>query len=309
MNKFEFSDTNKRYHTLSFYNKKVFGQKVFKASLSANLICPNIDGTKGFGGCGFCSSGSGNFVPNVSGIENQLKDEIERIDRKKNGAPVCAYFQAYTNTYADVDTLRSLYESALDNERVCALSIATRPDCIDEEKCVLLAEFAKKTKLTVELGLQTIFDETAMFFNRGYDFECFAKSLEMLKKHNIRVCVHIINGLPYETPDMMVQTTKTLSDLGIDAIKIQLLHILKNTRFEKLYLDGKIDVMDRELYIETVVRQLETLKPQIVVERLTGDGDAKELVAPLWSKNKISILNDIDKRMAKNNTYQGKIYG
>ncbi len=306
MNNFIFSNTNKRYHTLSFYNKNTFGQKVFKASLNANLICPNIDGTKGFGGCSFCSSGSGNFVPKLSGIENQLEAEINRIDKKKNGAPICAYFQAYTNTNADVKLLRSLYEKALKNKRVCALSIATRPDCIDEEKCALLSEFAKKTKLTIELGLQTIFDETASNFNRGYDFACFEKTLDMLQNNNIRVCVHIINGLPYETPDMMVQTAKTLSDMGIDAIKIQLLHILKNTRFEKLYLEGRIGVMERQDYISTVVRQLEHLKPQIVVERLTGDGDANELIAPMWSKNKISILNDIDKLMAQNDTYQGR---
>lgn len=307
MNRFEFSDTNKRYHTLAFYNKKVFGQKVFKASLNANFLCPNIDGTKGFGGCGFCRSGS-SANTQVGSIEKQLETEIKRIDRKKSGALICAYFQAYSNTYASISALRSIYEKALENKRVCALSIATRPDCIDEEKCELLAEFAKKTKLTIELGLQTVFDETAQFFNRGYDFECFKNSLKMLQNYNIRVCVHIINGLPFETSDMMVQTAKTLSDLNIDAIKIQLLHILKSTRFEKLYLDKKIDVMDRSAYIETVVRQLEVLNPRIVVERLTGDGTAAELIAPLWSLDKIFVLNDIDRLMVQTDTFQGRLF-
>lgn len=308
MNNFEFSDTNKRYHTLEYYNRKTFGQRVFKASLDASLSCPNIDGAKGVGGCAFCLSGSGNFVPKVIGIENQLIAEIERIDKKKQGAPVCAYFQAHTNTYADVDTLRSLYQKALDNNRVCSLAIATRPDCIDEDIADLLCDFSLKIPLTVELGLQTAFDETARRFNRCYGFDEFLKALDALQKRNIRVCVHIINGLPFETQDMMVQTASALGKLGIDAIKIQLLHILRNTRFEKLYNDGVLKTMQREDYIKTVVRQLEVLPPSVVVERLTGDGDAKYLTAPLWSKNKITVLNDIDKLMAAENTYQGRLF-
>ena len=309
MNGFKYTSTNKRYHTWDYYLKSVFGEKVAKISLDGGFTCPNIDGTVSRGGCIFCSKrGSGDFALEITNenLKEQFEHAKNNIRKKWPGiSKYIAYFQAYTNTYADIKTLREKYETVLSLENVAGLSIATRPDTLDEEVLEYLGELNKKTFLWVELGLQSSNDKTARLINRGHDFNSFVKGVEQLRKRNIRVCVHIINGLPGESYNDMIKTVKDISVLDINAVKIHMLYILKNTRLFTLYQNEKFRIMEREEYIKTVADQIELLPEEVVVERVTGDGKAKDLAAPLWSLNKISILNDIDKELAGRNTWQG----
>ncbi len=309
MNGFKYTSTNKRYHTWDYYLKSVFGEKVAKISLDGGFTCPNIDGTVSRGGCIFCSKrGSGDFALEITNenLKEQFEHAKNNIRKKWPGiSKYIAYFQAYTNTYADIKTLREKYETVLSLENVAGLSIATRPDTLDEEVLEYLGELNKKTFLWVELGLQSSNDKTAQLINRGHDFNSFVKGVEQLRKRNIRVCVHIINGLPGESYNDMIKTVKDISVLDINAVKIHMLYILKNTRLFTLYQNEKFRIMEREEYIKTVADQIELLPEEVVVERVTGDGKAKDLAAPLWSLNKISILNDIDKELAGRNTWQG----
>ncbi len=303
---FKFTEDNKRYHTLNYHLNKTFGEKVFKAVIDAGFSCPNIDGKVGFFGCAYCLSGSGEFTHGQHlAISEQLKAEYERISKKHKNPKLIAYFQAHTNTYAQVFDLREKYQEALNCKNVVGLSVATRPDCIDEGVADLLKEFSDKTYLTVELGLQTIYDNTAKAFNRGYDYSVFLKAYRLLKERKIRTCIHIINGLMGETKDMMINTAKTVGKLHPDAVKIHLLHILKGTAYAKEYELGNLTPLTKDVYIDTVVRQLEVLPPETVIERVTGDGAKDSLIAPEWSLDKISVLGGIDKEMAMRNTYQG----
>ncbi len=306
---FKYTNDNKRYHTLHYHLKKKFGEKVFKAVIDAGFTCPNLDGQAGFGGCLYCLSGSGEFTHDKSmTITSQIEAEFERISKKYENPKLIAYFQAYTNTYDDIDILRKKYTEALNFEYVVGLSIATRPDCIDEKIADLLQEFSKKTYLTVELGLQTVNDETAKNFNRGYNYDTFLKSYGLLRSRGIRICVHIINGLLGETKEDMLKTAETIGKLRPDAVKIHLLHILKGTRYETEYENGKLTPMTKDAYIDVVCRQLELLPSDTVIERITGDGAKDSLIAPLWSLDKISVLGGIDKEMALRNTYQGILF-
>lgn len=303
---FKYTLDNKRYHTLNYHLKKTFGEKVYKAVINAGFTCPNIDGKVGFGGCSYCLSGSGEFTnDSCISITEQLESEYKRISKKHESPKIIAYFQAHTNTYAPVDVLRKKYEEALTFPDVVGLSIATRPDCIDEDVADLLCEFSKKTYLTVELGLQTTNDETAKSFNRGYTYDTFLKSYKLLKERNIRVCVHIINGLLGETKEDMLKTAKIVGKLHPDAVKIHLLHILKGTVYEKEYNFKNLIPMTKDAYVDAVIGQLELLPQETVIERITGDGAKKSLVAPKWSLDKISVLGAIDKEMQLRNTYQG----
>ena len=309
MNDFRYTSTNKRYHTWDYYLKGVFGEKVAKISLDGGFTCPNIDGTISRGGCIFCSKrGSGDFALEIT--NENLKEQFEyaknNIRKKWPGInKYIAYFQAYTNTYADIKILREKYEAALSLENVAGLSIATRPDVLGEDVLEYLSRLNKKTFLWVELGLQSSNDKTAKLINRGHDFRTFVDGVKKLRERNIRVCVHIINGLPGESYDDMIKTVKDISVLDINAVKIHMLYILKNTRLFKLYQNEKFRIMEREEYIKTVADQIELLPGEVIVERVTGDGKAEDLAAPLWSMNKISILNDIDKELAKRGTWQG----
>jgi len=306
---FTFTLDNKRYHTLNYHFISSFGEKIYKAVINAGFTCPNIDGTAGYGGCSYCLSGSGEFTKDSCfSITEQLKMEYERICKKHKNPKLIAYFQAHTNTYAPVDILKKKYEEALKFPEVIGLSIATRPDCINEEISDMLLNFSKRTYLTVELGLQTIHDKTARSFNRGYDFDTFMSAYKMLKERNIRVCVHLINGLMNETKEDMIKTAQVVGKLKPDAVKIHLLHILRGTGYERDYQEGKLIPMKKDEYVNTVVRQLEFLPPETVIERITGDGDRKNLIAPRWSLDKISVLGAIDKEMSAQNTYQGILY-
>ncbi len=304
--RFPYSDDNKRYHTLNWHNRQTYGAKVHKAAIDAGFTCPNIDGSKGVGGCIYCSGGSGYFTAQEQiSVTEQFRREEERIRAKYPDALITAYFQAHTNTYSCTDTLERLWREAV-HAGAHSLAVATRADCIDEEKARLLSSLG--VPVTVELGLQTMHDSTAALINRCHTTADFLRGYELLKKHGLRVCVHIINGLPSEDIPMMLHTAEALGKLRPDGVKIHLMHVIEGTALAQMYLSGGYIPMEKQDYIETVVSQLELLPPETVVERLTGDGDKSTLLAPLWSRDKISVLGGIDKRMAELDTWQGRCF-
>lgn len=307
MNNFPYSNTNKRYHTLDYFYKQKFNTKVCKVSLNAGFTCPNIDGTKGYKGCIYCSkTGSGEYGGNPK--EDLIKqfNEVKKVmDKKWPDSKYIGYFQARTNTYAPINILKEKYETILKQPNVVGLSIATRPDAISDECLEYLKDLNKKTFLTIELGLQTIHDKTSKLINRCHDLKCFEEILKKLKENNIFTVVHIINGLPHETKEMMIETAKYLNKQNIDGIKIHMLSVLKNTPLETYYKKNKFHILTKEEYIDIIVEQLRHLNPKIVIQRLTGDPMKEELIEPKWTTKKIDVLNEIDKIMNKNNIYQG----
>ncbi|WP_270525554.1 TIGR01212 family radical SAM protein [Longibaculum muris] len=309
MNKFPYSNDNKRYHTYNYYLKNKYQQKIAKVSLNAGFTCPNRDGTRGKGGCIFCSdSGSGDFAGNVyDSLQKQFQDVSTMMRKKWPDCKFIAYFQANTNTYGTLDRLKATFEPFLDYPDVVGIAIATRPDCLSEEICDYLYELSQKCDLYIELGLQTIHDSTAQLINRGHDYQTFLKGLERLRKRHLDVCVHIINGLPYETYDMMIETAKVVGKLDIQGLKIHNLFMLKDTALHKMYLQKPFPLLSREDYIKLVVEQLTYIPDSVVIERLTGDAPLKDLVEPLWSIKKVTILNDIDKLMKEKDLYQGSL--
>ncbi|MBR6136858.1 MAG: TIGR01212 family radical SAM protein [Bacilli bacterium] len=304
---FKYSNTNKRYHTLDYYYKNRFNEKVFKVSLNAGFSCPNIDGTVGYGGCIYCSkTGSGEFAGNKEdNIVKQFNDIKEVMLKKWPKAKYIGYFQARTNTYAPVEELKKVYEPILKQENVIGLNIATRPDSITDECLDYLEDLNKRTYLTIELGLQTTNEKTSKLINRCHTLECFENMVKKLRSRNIDVIVHIINGLPYETKEDMINTVKYLNDLDIQGIKIHMLSITKDTPIEKMYKEEKFKLLSKEEYIDIVIDQLEYLRPEIVIHRITGDPKLDELVEPNWLVKKFCVLNDIDKEMVRRDTYQG----
>ncbi len=307
MNPFPYSLDNKRYHTLHYHNRQVFGGRVEKAVLNGGFTCPNIDGTKGVGGCAFCDGGSGAFT-HPAPLSEQLRLEMARIHRKRPDARAIAYFQVHTNTYAPVERLRLLYETALSHPDICGLSIGTRPDCLPEDVLDYLAEVNRRTYLTVELGIQTIHDRTAEDFGRGYAYAEFLERYQRLQARGIRTCLHIINGLPGESREDMLETVRILGKLRPQAVKIQLLHILEGTRYAERYRTGGITPMTQEDYVTLVTEQLELLPPETVIERITGDGEKAKLLAPMWSMDKIRTLGSIDKCQREHHSWQGKSF-
>ncbi|HEX3039264.1 MAG TPA: TIGR01212 family radical SAM protein [Caproiciproducens sp.] len=304
---FPYSNDNKRYHTLNYHLKKLFDRRIFKAVIDAGFTCPNLDGTKGTGGCTYCLNGSGDFTHGIGkSVVEQVHEELVRIRTKNPGAGVTAYFQAHTNTYAPLSVLRRLYESALQVEGVCGISIATRADALEAETMDYLAELSAGTYLTLELGLQTVHDSTATKINRGHTYDEFLHSYRELKARGIRVCVHIIDGLPGETPEMMLDTARELGKLRPDAVKIHLLQIMEGTELARQYAQGLVTPMEKEGYIDTVCSQLEVFSPETVIERITGDGAHDKLIAPRWGVNKIAVLNGIDRELVRRDTWQGK---
>lgn len=304
---FKNTSDNKRYYTLNYFYKKTFGTKVFKVALNAGFTCPNRDGTKGYDGCIYCSqSGSGDFAGNKDEDLVTQFNNIKSIMLKKwPNAKYIAYFQASSNTYADVNILKEKYESVLKIPNVIGIDIATRPDCFNKEIYDYLSELNKKTFLTVELGLQSMHEKTLKFINRGHDLKCFEDAVNELKKRNIKVVVHIINGLPYETKEDMIETAKYLNKLGIDGIKIHMLYVIKNTKLGNMYLNKPFKILTKDEYIDIVISQLEYLNENIVIARITGDPVREDLIEPKWLVKKFVVLNDIDKEMVKRNTYQG----
>lgn len=307
-NPFEFSNTNKRYHTLDYFYKNKFNSKVFKVSLNANFSCPNIDGTVGNGGCIYCSkTGSGEFAGNKNDdLIKQFNEVSKMMENKWPNAKYIGYFQARTNTHAPVEILKRKYENILNLDNVIGLNIATRPDAINDECLEYLSNLNKSTYLTIELGLQTTNEKTSKLINRCHSLECFTNMVKKLRERNIDVVIHIINGLPYETKEDMLNTVKYLNDLDIQGIKIHMLSILKETPLEKLYQKEKFHILTKEEYIDIVVNQLELLRKEIVIHRITGDPKTDDLIEPNWLIKKFCVLNDIDKEMVKRNTFQGK---
>ena len=299
---------NKRYYTLNYYYKKKYNSKVFKVSLNGGFTCPNKDGTVGTRGCIFCSRlGSGDFAGNKNLDLISQFNEVKSIMLKKwPDAKYIGYFQANTNTYAPLDQLKAKYETILNLDNVVGLNIATRSDSITDEVMDYLEELNNKTDLIIELGLQSMHEETLKLINRGHDLKNFEDCFKKLKSRGIKVVVHIINGLPYETKDMMIETAKYLNELDIDGIKIHMLHIIKNTDLEDLYKKQSFHILTKEEYVDIVINQLEVLNENIVINRITGDPVKEDLVAPNWLLKKFCVLNEIDKEMVKRDPYQGK---
>ena len=308
MNPFKYSDSNKRYYTLDYYYKKKYGSKVAKISLNLGLTCPNKDGTKGFGGCIYCSKlGSGEYGGDATEPIKKQFDTVKQMMVKK--WPECkfiAYFQANTNTYGPLEYLIKNWEEAINYKDVVGINISTRPDSITKECYDYLEKLNKKTDLVVELGLQTAKEETSKLINRCSTLKEFEKCVKELNKRNIKVLVHIINGLPYETKEDMINTIKYLNKFNIWGIKIHMLHILKNTALEILYKKEKFHVLTREEYVDIVCDQLELLKEDIVINRITGDPKIDDLIEPFWLTKKFCVLNEIDKEMNKRDSFQGK---
>ena len=300
---------NKRYNTLDNFYFDKFGSKIAKISLDAGFTCPNIDGTKGYGGCIYCSSrGSGDYAGTKESLTEQFYEIKEIMDKKWPNSKYIGYFQAHTNTYANIDVLKEKYEEILKIPNVVGLNIATRCDAITDECLNYLEELSKKTYLTIELGLQTIHEKTSILINRCHTLEEFDQMVKKLRKRNINVVVHIINGLPYETKEMMLETVEHLNHLDIQGIKIHMLHILKGTKLARLYEKEKFHVLTKEEYVQIVCDQLEILDPNIVVNRITGDPKVDDLVEPTWLIKKFTVLNEIDKELRKRDSYQGIKY-
>ena len=300
----------RKIYMLNDFLKEKFNEKIYKVSLDGGFTCPNRDGKVSKGGCIFCSeNGSGDFTATkLKSIHAQIEEQINLVSKKYKGDKYIAYFQNFTNTYAEVSYLRKIYQEALSHEKIVGLAIATRPDCLGDDVLELLAELNKKTFLWVELGLQTLNDDVAKYFNRAYETEIYKEASKKLNRLNIKFVTHIIIGLPKEENDDYLKTAIFAQNCGTWGIKLHLMYVVKNTPLEKLYLNGGLKVNTKEEYVEKVVNVLENISSEIVVHRLTGDGDRETLVAPLWSIKKIDVLNSIHKELKRRNTYQGKLY-
>ena len=301
---------DKRYHSLNYYLRNKFNEKVYKISLDGGFTCPNRDGKVAKGGCTFCSArGSGDFAGSrILSITKQFEDRKDMMEKKWKDGKLIAYFQAYTNTYAPVDELRKKYNEALEQKNVVAISIATRPDCIDDDVLDYLTELNKKTYLIVELGLQTVNDETARNFNRGYDFEVFDNTLKRLLERNIEVVVHTIFGLPGETEEDMLNTVDYIAKSGAKGIKFHLLHLMKGTQMVEQYESGELKLLTQDQYIDLICKGISRIPEDMVVHRLTGDAPRDLLIGPMWSLKKWEVLNAIDKALEDNDIWQGKYF-
>lgn len=304
----DYINSQHRYYTLDYYYKKRYQSKVFKVALNGDFTCPNRDGSISYNGCIFCSKkGSGDFAGNKKdSLEKQFNEVKSIVSKKWPIAKYIAYFQANTNTYGPYNKIEKLYKEACSLDKdIVALDIATRPDSISDEVLLLLNEINKKTPVIVELGLQTIHDETALIINRGYKTKIIENTISRLRKYNIEVVVHIINGLPFETYDMMIETVKYLNTLDIQGVKIHSLYVLKNTVLESMYLNNEFKILSLEEYVDIVCEQIAYLRDDIVIHRINGDGVKDDLIAPIWSLKKLVVMNEIDKAMKQKNYYQG----
>ena len=312
-NPYKNSDTNKRYFTYDYYLKKTFGGKCMKIPLDAGFTCPNIDGKCSVGGCIYCSPrGSGDFAADsVIPVAEQFEIVKNQLSSKWKTEKYIPYFQAHTNTYAPLSEIREKIEAVIDKEGVVALNIATRADCLEDDVVEYLASLAERTVLTVELGLQTIHDQTAFLINRGHTYADFLDGYNKLRRASkkINICVHLIFGLPDENREMMLESVREIARLCPEQVKIHLLHVIRGTRLADIYLDGRYTPMTMEDYVDLCAEALAYLPPDTVVGRLTGDGMQSELLAPEWSRKKTIVINNIDKRLYEQDLWQGKLYG
>ena len=301
----------KPYNDLSGYLKRKYGEKIYKISLNGNMTCPNRDGKVGVGGCIFCSAGgSGDFAANSSlSIYDQIEEAKKKVSKKIKNGKYIAYFQAFTNTYAPADYLEKIFTEAISHPDIEILSIATRPDCLPDNVCDLLEKLNKIKPVWVELGLQTVHEETARKINRGYPLPVFDRAVMELKKRGIAVIVHVIIGLPGETREMIYETVEYLSKKNIDGIKLQLLHVIDGTPLAEMWKKGEFRTLEKEEYTDILLGCIERLNPETVVHRITGDSPPDLLLFPEWSRYKWSVLNYILAEAKKRNSYQGKLFG
>lgn len=301
---------DKRFHTWNYEMREQFQEKIFKVMLDAGFTCPNRDGTIAKGGCTFCSArGSGDYAGRRrDDLITQFNTIRDRQHLKWSHAKYIGYFQAYTNTYAPVEELREYYEVILKQPGVVGLAIATRPDCLPDDVVDYLAELNERTYLWVEMGLQTVHESTSQLINRAHDTQCYLEAVEKLRKRNIRVCAHIIYGLPQETHEMMLDTGRAVAEMDVQGIKIHLLHLMRKTPMVKQYEAGLLRFLDMEEYIKLIVDTLEILPPEMIVHRLTGDAPRELLIGPMWSLRKWEVLNAIDQELKTRNTWQGKYW-
>ncbi|MBQ8392276.1 MAG: TIGR01212 family radical SAM protein [Clostridia bacterium] len=307
-NPFKYSDTNKRYHTYDYYLRSSFGEKCAKITLDAGFTCPNIDGSRGVGGCIYCSGGSrSRGCDGLTPLKEQYESQREQILKKWTVNKFIPYLQAYTNSYTSTENFEKILNEVASFDGAVMIDIATRADCLEDEKIKILKEVSEKIPITVELGLQSSDDKTAQLINRCHTYEEFTDCFSRLRlgAPKVKIAVHIINGLPGEGREQMIKTLRDVDKLHPDIVKIHLLHIIKDTPLAKMYEQGKYTPLDRDEYINTVCDQLELLSPDTVVERITGDGLRESLVAPLWSLKKTTVINDVDKEMYRRGSYQG----
>lgn len=299
-------------NTLNNYYKSTFGSKVYKISLNGNMTCPNRDGTLDTRGCIFCSKGgSGDFAAShFLSIPEQIIEAKNRVSKKITSGKYIAYFQAFTNTYAPVDYLRKIYYEATTPDDIVGLAIATRPDCLSADIISLLDEINKVKPVFIELGLQSIHEKTATFIRRGYNLDCFNRAVYMLSEIGINIVVHLIIGLPNETTEDIINSIKHINSLPINGVKLQLLHVLKNTDLADYYFDknNNFKTLSKDEYIFILGECIEHLRPDIIIHRMTGDGNKNELISPLWSADKKDVLNSINRYFNENNITQGKRY-
>ena len=287
------------YRSANQHYREKFGCKVYKLSIDAGFTCPNRDGKVGFGGCIFCGSDGGSaFAEKGCSIRQQL-ERAKSLVKAKAGDRFIAYFQSFTNTYAPAEVLRKLYTEAMEPEEILGLSIGTRPDCLPPETVALLAELNRIKPISVELGLQTIHEDTARYIRRGYETQVYYDAVRRLKEAGLEVVTHVILGLPGETPEQMCQTTQAAVDAGTDGIKFQLLHVLRGTDLAKDYEMGRFSCLSMEEYGDILKACMDLLPPHVVVHRITGDGAKKDLIAPLWSADKKAVLAYLNQRLAE----------
>lgn len=308
-NQFKYSFDNKRYHTFNYYGKTHFGRKIYKVPLDLSFNCPNRDGTLSKSGCLYCYKGADGFPElNDSDIIQQYFTRKQIFAHKwPDGIPY-AYFQSYSNTYADLSVLKQIYDPFIQLEDCKGLVISTRSDCLDDEKIQYFASLACYKPVWIELGLQSIHDQTLKEMNRGHDYASFKQMVLKLAQTDLKISVHLINGWPSETKEMMLESAKEIGRLPIDAVKFHMLHVCRFTPLGDLYLQKPFPLLTKEEYVDIVSEQLAYLSEEIIIERLTGDGLKEVLIAPLWTLKKVSVINDIDKQMVQKNLYQGCYY-
>ncbi|MBN1627637.1 MAG: TIGR01212 family radical SAM protein [Deltaproteobacteria bacterium] len=299
----------KRYRDYNTYLKELFGERVQKISLDAGLSCPNRDGTISSKGCIYCDplgSGTGAMIKHGIGLEEQITAGIKSAEKRYKAKKFIAYFQSFTNTYAPAPKLREMYQTALKHKGIVGLSVGTRPDCIDDEILDLFSSLQKDYLVWIEYGLQSAHDATLSRINRGHDVACFERAVHMTKEYRINICPHVILGLPGEDHDMMMDTARFVASLPVDGIKIHSLYVTKGTALAEMYENGEYTCLERKEYIETLIDFIELLPPEMVIQRLTGDPNPTELLAPQWTREKTLNLNLINNRMAERDTWQGK---
>lgn len=300
---------NKRYYTWNDALREQFDAKIFKVPIDGGFDCPNRDGTVAHGGCTFCSvSGSGDMIIAPSDpLPIQFRKEIDQMHRKWPGTTqYIVYFQNFTNTHAPIEVIKHRFEQVINEKGVIGLSIGTRPDCLPDDVVEYLAELNKRLYLWVELGLQTTYEHTSNLINRAHDYQTYLDGVEKLRKHDINVCTHLINGLPGESYEMMMENVRrTVTDSDIQGIKLHLLHLMTNTRMEKDYLAGRLKLLTQHDYTQLICDQLEIIPPNIIIHRLTGDAPRDTIIGPMWSLKKWEVLNGFDTELKRRGTYQG----